>query len=78
MWTESQIRMMIDERKNDNAYYHRLFEGKRRMWWDKLAVKINLTHGTRYTGRQVNDKFQSIVKDVHVSKYLNFYNIQTT
>ena len=72
MWTEAQMRMMIDERKNNNAYYHRLFEGKRRMWWDELAVKINLTFGTRYIGRQVSDKFQSIVRDVHVSKIFKF------
>jgi hypothetical protein len=71
MWTEAQIRMMIDERKNNNADYHKLFEGKRRMWWKELAVKINLTFGTKYNGKQVNDKFQSIIKDVHVSKIFN-------
>jgi hypothetical protein len=72
MWTEDQIRMMIDERKNNNAHYHKLFEGKRRMWWNALAVKINLRFGTHYIGRQVNEKFQSIVRDVHVSKIFKF------
>ena len=72
MWTEAQIRMMIDERKNNNAYYHRLFEGKRQMWWEELAVKINLRFGMRYNGYRVKEKFQSIIRDVHVSKIFKF------
>ena len=29
MWTEEQLRMIIDERKNNNEYYHILHEGSK-------------------------------------------------
>lgn len=66
MWTEEQLRMMIDERKNNNEYYNDLFEGRRAMWWKELASRINLRFGTRYSGKQVGEKFQGIVRDVKV------------
>jgi hypothetical protein len=37
------------------------------MWWKELAAKINLTFGTKYSGLQIKEKFQGIVRDVHVS-----------
>jgi hypothetical protein len=73
MWTKDQIRMMIDERKRDNVHYHGLFEGKRRIWWKELAAKINLTFGMKYSGKQVNDKFQSLVRDTRVSKIFKIF-----
>src|SRR5207245_1523717 len=36
MWTEEQLRMMIDERKNNNEYYHTLHEGRKMIWWGKV------------------------------------------
>jgi len=42
------------------------------MWWEELAVKINLRFGTRYNGHRVKEKFQSIIRDVHVSKIFKF------
>jgi hypothetical protein len=75
MWSDEQLRIMIDARKDFNVEYHKLFEGKRSMWWQELAVKINLKFGTRYVGKQVSDKFQSIVEDVRVSKIFKYpYN----
>ena len=40
MWTEEQLRIMIDERKNNNEYYHTLHEGRKIIWWDKLCQKL--------------------------------------
>ena len=40
MWTEEQLRMMIDERKNNNEYYHTLHEGRKMIWWDKFRQKL--------------------------------------
>ena len=67
MWSKLQLRMLIDNRKNENEHYHTLFEGQRKMWWKELAAKINLTFGTKYSGLQIKEKFQGIVRDVHVS-----------
>ena len=40
MWTEEQLRMMIDERKNNNEYYHTLHEGRKMIWWGQVASKL--------------------------------------
>ena len=40
MWTEEQLRMMIDERKNNNEYYYTLHEGRKMIWWDKFRQKL--------------------------------------
>ena len=68
MWTDEQIRKLIDERKNNNDHYHDLVEGGKKIFWKGVASKINLEFGTRYTGVQVNEKFQGIVRDYRVSK----------
>ena len=68
MWTDEQLRLMINERKNDNAHYHTLHEGRRKIWWVELASKINLRFGVNYTRNHVKEKFQGIVRDVYVSK----------
>jgi hypothetical protein len=31
------------------------------MFWKKVASKINLQFGTKYTGQQAKEKFQGIV-----------------
>ena len=59
--------MMIDERKNNNEYYHILYEGRKMIWWGQVASKINLRFETVYTAVQVKEKFQGIVQDVRVN-----------
>ena len=71
MWTNEQIRMLIDERKINNKSYHDLVEGGRKFFWKEVAAKINLKFGTRFTGQQAKEKFQGIVQDCHVSKIFN-------
>ena len=67
MWTEEQLRMMIDEQKNNNEYYHTLHKERKMIWWGQVASKINLRFGTVYTAVQVKEKFQGIVRDVCVN-----------
>jgi hypothetical protein len=67
MWTEEQLRMVIDERKEANTYYHTLHEGSRMIWWEELSAKVNLRFGTFYTAAHVKEKFQGIVRDVRVN-----------
>ena len=67
MWTEEQLRMLINERKNNNEYYHTLHEGRRMIWWGQVSAKINLHFGTVDIAVQVKEKFQEIVRDVRVN-----------
>src|ERR1043166_2776142 len=66
MWTEEQLRMIIDERKNNNEYYHILHEERKMIWWEQVSLKINLRFGTVYIAVQVKEKFQGVVQDVCV------------
>ena len=50
MWTIKQLRMLIDERKNNNEHYYDLVKGGKKMFWKEFASKINLRFGTKYTG----------------------------
>ncbi|GBC52600.1 uncharacterized protein OCT59_028768 [Rhizophagus irregularis] len=64
MWTDDEVRMLIDERKEGNAHYHSLGGGNcKRAWWISTAGKINQRFKTVYTGRQASEKFHGIVKD---------------
>ncbi|UZO02412.1 uncharacterized protein OCT59_020893 [Rhizophagus irregularis] len=64
MWTDDEVRMLIDERKEGNAHYHSLGGSNcKRAWWISTAGKINQRFKTVYTGRQASEKFHGIVKD---------------
>ncbi|PKB96290.1 hypothetical protein RhiirA5_434962 [Rhizophagus irregularis] len=64
MWTDDEVRMLIDERKEGNDHYHSLGGGScKRAWWTSTAAKINQRYRTTYTGRQASEKFHGIVKD---------------
>lgn len=68
MWKEDQLRMLIDKRKEANAYYHSLEPREKKFFWKELASKINLRFGTRYSGSTVSEKFQGLVRDFTVNK----------
>ncbi|CAB4378271.1 unnamed protein product [Rhizophagus irregularis] len=63
MWTDDEVRMLIDERKEGNAHYHSLGGGNcKRAWWISTAGKINQRFKTVYTGRQASEKFHVLEK----------------
>ena len=68
MWTDAQVRMLIDVRKAKNTNYHRLRANMKTAFWKKTANQINLQFETAYTGRQASTKFQDIVRDCKVNK----------
>lgn len=68
MWTNDQIRMLIDERKENNEKFHDLVGGGKKMYWKEVASKINLKFGTSFSGQQTKEKFQGLVRDCHVNK----------
>ena len=63
MWTEKQIELLIKERKENNVLYHDL--------------TINLEFGMNYSGKQCNEKFQSLVRAYKVSKMQSIININS-
>uniref|UniRef100_U9TLM0 Uncharacterized protein n=1 Tax=Rhizophagus irregularis (strain DAOM 181602 / DAOM 197198 / MUCL 43194) TaxID=747089 RepID=U9TLM0_RHIID len=50
MWTDRQLRVLINERKNENDNFHELSGNMKHNFWKGLASKINLEFGTTYTG----------------------------
>ena len=71
MWTDEMVQFMIKERKDNNDYYHTLVEGGKRIFWEDIAMKINLKYKSRFIGSQVKEKFQGIIRDCRVSKTFN-------
>ncbi|CAG8452858.1 10228_t:CDS:2 [Ambispora gerdemannii] len=48
-WTDAQIRILIDERRNRNEEYHNL--GRNRTeFWASIAIRINRDHNTSFNG----------------------------
>ncbi|GET55743.1 hypothetical protein GLOIN_2v1874283 [Rhizophagus irregularis DAOM 181602=DAOM 197198] len=62
MWTDRQLRVLINERKNENDNFHELSGNMKHNFWKGLASKINLEFGTTYTGRQCKEKFNGLVR----------------
>ncbi|GBC44804.1 hypothetical protein GLOIN_2v1874283 [Rhizophagus irregularis DAOM 181602=DAOM 197198] len=62
MWTDRQLRVLINERKNENDNFHELSGNIKHNFWKGLASKINLEFGTTYTGRQCKEKFNGLVR----------------
>ncbi|CAB5382285.1 unnamed protein product [Rhizophagus irregularis] len=61
MWTDRQLRVLINERKNENDNFHELSDNMKHNFWKGLASKIN-EFGTTYTGRQCKEKFNGLVR----------------
>ena len=68
-WSEEEIQHLIDERKNRNAEYHRIFGRSRVGFWNEVAKKINENLEVSFTGIQCSNKFKNLVRDCKVSKY---------
>ncbi|CAB5190685.1 unnamed protein product [Rhizophagus irregularis] len=62
MWTDRQLRVLINERKNKNNNFHELNGNMKHNFWKGLASKINLEFRTTYTGRQCKEKFNGLVR----------------
>jgi hypothetical protein len=67
-WTDAQIRILIDERRNRNDEFHDLGRD-RKSFWNSIAVKINRETGTTFNDYQCKEKFSNLVWDYNVSYY---------
>ncbi|GET55742.1 hypothetical protein GLOIN_2v1874283 [Rhizophagus irregularis DAOM 181602=DAOM 197198] len=66
MWTDRQLRVLINERKNENDNFHELSGNMKHNFWKGLASKINLEFGTTYTGRQCKEKFNGLKMQLYI------------
>ena len=57
MWTDDQLHMLIDERKNSNEFYHDLVGRLKKSFWKMVAGNINLKFDTKYSEQQAKEKF---------------------
>ena len=59
-WTNAQIRILIDERRNRNDDFHDLGRD-RKSFWNSIAVNINRETGTAFNGYQCKEKFSNLI-----------------
>ena len=75
-WQDAHIRVLIAERKRRNFDYHYAYPGRnRRQYWQEIANTVNSTCGTRYSGKQCENKFNSLVNDYNISKLIIHKNV---
>ncbi|RIA79120.1 hypothetical protein C1645_882821 [Glomus cerebriforme] len=67
-WDE-QTRILIDERKNGNVEYHQTPKRNKRLFWEKIAEKLNQTYNTNYFTREdCNKKFLTLTRAYYTAK----------
>ena len=52
-WSEEEMRLLINLRRDRNEDYWRRFGRSKVPFWNKIAAKIEEDLGTRFTGVQV-------------------------
>ena len=68
-FSDAQLRVLIDERKNRNAEYHSTTNKKKYLFWHEIAEKLNVQEKTNYfTGDECHKKFLSLTKAFYVSR----------
>ena len=75
-FSDTQLRVLINERKNRNAEYHSTTNKKKYLFWNEIAEKINDQENTNYfTGEACHKKFLGLTKAFYVSSVpLVFYD----
>jgi hypothetical protein len=70
-WSDAQLRILIDERKQRNAEYHNITNKKKHLFWDSIAEQINGLENTLvyFTGEACNKKFLSLTRAFYVSGF---------
>ena len=72
-WNDLEERLLINKRKNGNAEYHALKNGRpKRAFWDNIAQKINHQCRTTFTGNQCHNKFLNLTRSYYVSNLSEF------
>ena len=67
-WSEEEMQLLINLRKERNEDYWRRFGRSKVPFWNEIAAKIQEDLGTTFTSVQVQNKFKEMVKECKVSK----------
>jgi hypothetical protein len=68
MWSDPEIKLLIDERRNKNNEYHEMAGRSHVAFWMGVAGVINMRFNKSYTGEQCREKFQNLVREHKVIK----------
>ena len=73
-WSDAQLCLLINERKQRNSEYHATPNKKKRAFWDDVANKLNEQENTNYfLGGNCHKKFLNPTKAFNVSSPAWFY-----
>ena len=62
-WSDAQLRLLINERKQRNAEYHATPNKKKQDFWDDVANKLNEQENTNFfLGKDCHNKFLNLTK----------------
>src|SRR6266516_2374910 len=68
LWTDSQIVLLINERRRLNFEFHYQTPRSHANLWARIAGTINRVFNSNYNGNQCKNKFHNLVSDYNVSK----------
>ncbi len=67
-WSDTQLRLLINEHKQRNFKYHATSNKKKRAFWNDVANKLNEQENTNYfLGEDCHKKFLNLTKAFNVS-----------
>ena len=69
-WSNKEMQLLIDLRRERNNDYWRRFRRSRLFFWNEIVVKIQERFTTAFNGLQAREKFKGMVRDCKVSKIL--------
>ena len=70
-WNDEQTHILIDERKNGNVECHWTPKRNKRIFWEKIAEKLNQIYNTNYfTEGDCNKKFLALNRAYYVSNII--------
>ncbi|GET52323.1 hypothetical protein GLOIN_2v1787822 [Rhizophagus irregularis DAOM 181602=DAOM 197198] len=68
-WNNEQTHFLINERKNGNEEYHCTPNRNKRIFWEKIAEKLNEVNNLNYfTGKACNKKFLLLTRAYYSTK----------
>lgn len=69
-WSDQEVRLLINQRRNRNIEYHETLGRSRTAFWNSVARRINRSVGSSFNGEQCRRKFDNLVQAYYVSKIL--------
>jgi Myb/SANT-like DNA-binding domain len=67
-WRDTEIDLLVSERRRRNDEYHARFRGNKTEFWQSVARRIYRRYNVRYSAHQCEQKWRNLVRDYGVSK----------